>query len=100
MTPLNVQGSGGSERWRVTLFVMYGPARSDTNEHSPLVPLRRLCRAEGVDHRVARRAALDGELPAYRPGVRWVLVRPEDFAAWLESKRIGVQGLENDEAAT
>lgn len=75
-------------------------ARYVTTDRTPLVPLRRLCRAVGVDHRTARKAALLGELPAYRPGIRWVLVRPEDFAAWLESKRIAVGGVENRGAGT
>jgi excisionase family DNA binding protein len=55
---------------------------------SEMLSLRQAARRFGVSERRLSRAVHGGELVAYQPGDRTILVRPTDVEAWLQGCRV------------
>ena len=64
-------------------------AADTTSQHdADYVPIRTAARLTGISRELISRAISRGEIPAFRPGKRWVYVRIEDVRTWLGDQAI------------
>ena len=50
--------------------------------------IRGWARELGMSPQTFRRAIAEGELMAYRPGTRWIVISDDAIDIWLKSKRV------------